>query len=153
VDSFDTQVPSGLNSLALGFVRLYGITGDENYKTKVFKILESQKNLISSYPGAYSTLLRANLLLNKEWHIVLAGNPEIQIYDDLKNELLKKIGSDSFIISAKGTGNESWSLLEGRKDLTKPQVLICNDRSCLLPVYTVEELDQRLKEAGILPIL
>jgi uncharacterized protein YyaL (SSP411 family) len=73
VDSFDTQVPSGLNSLALGFSRIYGITG-----------------------------------------------------------------------------NDFWTLLEGRKDLKQPQVLICNDRSCLLPVYSVDELINRLVEAGII---
>ncbi|MCK5153841.1 MAG: thioredoxin domain-containing protein [Spirochaetales bacterium] len=151
VDSFDTQVPSGLNSLALGFARLYGITGNESYKTRVDKILESQKKLMLSYPGAYSTLLRANLLLNKEWHIVLAGNSNLQVYDQLKNKLLSTLGSDYLIITAKGNGNEFWSLLEGRKELSEPQVLICNDSSCLLPVYSIAELEQRLVEAGILP--
>ncbi|RLD32414.1 MAG: hypothetical protein DRI73_07085 [Bacteroidetes bacterium] len=150
VDSFDTQIPSGLNSLALGFARLYGITGNESYKTKVEKILESQKDLMLSYPGAYSTLLRTNLLLNKEWHIVLAGNPELQVYDQLKNMLLKSLGSDYMIITAKGGGNELWALLDGRKDLTQPQVLICNESSCLLPVYSATELHKRLIEAGIL---
>ncbi len=153
IDSFDTQVPSGLNSLALGFARLYGITGNKSYKTKVGKILETQKNLMLSYPGAYSTLLRANLLINKEWHIVLAGDSNLQIYNQLKNKLLKYLGSDSLIITAKGKGNELWTLLEGRKELTQAQVLICNENSCLLPVYSVEELDQRLREADILPIL
>ena len=151
VDSFDTQVPSGLNSLALGFARLYGITGNKSYKNRVEKILGTQKKLMQSYPGAYSTLLRANLLLSKEWHIVLAGNPELEIYKQLKDTLLKSIGSDYLIITAKGNGNELWALLEGRKNLVQPQVLICNDRSCLLPVYSVDELDKRLIEAGILP--
>ena len=151
VDSFDTQVPSGLNSLALGFARLYGITGNESYKIKVEKILESQKNIMMSYPGAYSSLLRANLLLSKEWHIVLAGDTELKTYDQLKNKLLKSLGSDYLIITAKGEGNKLWSLLEGRKDLNQPQVLICNDRACLFPVYSVEELNRRLIEAGILP--
>lgn len=150
VDSFDTQVPSGLNSLALGFARLYGITGNESYKIKVEKILESQKNLMLSYPGAYSTLLRANLLLNKKWHIVLAGNPELEEYNQLKNMLLKTLGSEYMIITAKGRGNELWALLDGRKDLTEPQVLICNESSCLLPVYSATELHKRLIEAGIL---
>ena len=151
IDSFDTQVPSGLNSLALGFARLYGITGNKSYKTRVEKILETQKNLMLAYPGAYSTLLRANLLKNKEWHIVLAGDSNLQIYNQLKMELLKSLGSDYLIITDKGQGNELWTLLEGRKDLTQPQVLICNENSCLLPVYSVEELDQRLREARILP--
>lgn len=151
VDSFDTQVPSGLNSLALGFARLYGITGNKSYKTRVEKILKSQKNFMLSYPVVFSTLLRANLLLNKEWHIVLAGNPELQVYDQLKNKLLKTLGSDYLIITAKGSGNEFWTLLDGRKELTQPQVLICNERSCLLPVFTVDGLQNRLVEAGILP--
>jgi len=151
VDSFDTQVPSGLNALALGFARLYGITGIEGYKSKIEKILGSQKELISSYPNAYSTLLRANLLLHRTWHIVLAGDPKMPSYNQLKNKLLSSLGSDYLIITARGKGNESWPLLQGRKELTEPQVLICNDRSCLLPVYSLEDLDRRMKESGIIP--
>ncbi len=151
VDSFDTQVPSGLNSLALGFARLYGVTGNVAYKNRVESIIGSQKELISSYPGGYSTLLRANLLLDRKWHIVLAGDPEKMIYSQLKSRLLSFLGSDYPVITAKGSGNELWVLLQDRKELIEPQVLICNDKSCLLPVYSVEELDRRLVEAGILP--
>jgi uncharacterized protein len=150
VDSFDTQVPSGLNSLALGFARLYGITGNKEYLDSVRQILLSQKDLLNSYPGAFSTLLRANLLINKEWHIVLAGNPDNPVYKQLKNKLLRSLGSDYPIITTKGDGNETWALLQERKELTDAQVLICNDRSCLLPVYSVQELESRLFDAGII---
>lgn len=151
IDSFDKQVPSGLNSLALGFARLYSITGDGIYKNRVESIIGSQRDLFTSYPGGYSTLLRASLLLNRKWHIVLAGNSEKLIYKQLKNKLLSSLGSDYPIITAKGSENESWVFLQGRKDLIEPQVLICNDKSCLLPVYSVDDLDKRLTEAGILP--
>ncbi len=151
IDSFDTQVPSGLNSLALGFARLAGITGNVSYRTRVEKILRSQKELMLSYPSAYSTLLRANILLNREWHIVLAGSPEKNEYKQIKKLLLRLLGSDYLIISAKGTGNESWPLLQDRKKLSDPQVLICNNNACLLPVFSTEELDRRLKESGIIP--
>jgi uncharacterized protein len=151
VDSFDTQIPSGLNSLALGFARLYGITGNKKYRTRVENILNSQKDYINSYPTAYSTLLRAVLVLNREWHIVLAGDSALESYEELKKQLLRTLGSDYLIITTKGMGNETWPLLQGRKDLTEPQVLICNETSCLLPAYSVSELDKRLADAGILP--
>lgn len=151
IDSFDTQTPSGLNSLALGFARLYSITGESEYKVRVDNIIGSQRELLTSYPGGYSTLLRANLLLSRKWHIVLAGNSGKLIYTQLKARLLSLLGADYQVITTKGSGNESWTLFKDRKDLTEPQVLICNDRSCLLPVYSVTELDKRLVEAGILP--
>ena len=135
--------------MALGFARLYSITGNIMYREHAERVVGSQKEFLNSYPRGLPTLLRTNLLLSRTWHIVLAGNPELPKYKELKDRLLYLLGPDYPLITASGEGNESWVLLEGRKGLDMPQVLICNDKVCLLPVENPFELESRLIDAGI----
>jgi len=40
---------------------------------------------------------------------------------------------------------EKWSEREGRVGVTQPQLLVCREGSCLLPAYTVEEAEKRIR--------
>jgi len=146
IDPYDGQIPSGQSALALGFSRLYGITGNKEYFQRVREIIDSQDQSYQGHPHYLTTLLRAQALLETPWHIVLAGGGPG--YDDLKGELLKVVGPEYLVISAQGGGD--WPILENRRDLGSPQVLICNDTSCLLPAYSVEQVLGRLRTAGII---
>jgi hypothetical protein len=47
-----------------------------------------------------------------------------------------------------GCADQPWHCLEGRRDLDRPQVLVCRGTTCRLPAFSADEVATALAEAS-----
>jgi uncharacterized protein YyaL (SSP411 family) len=140
---FDGPAPSGQNALALGFVRLWQLTGEARWRGLAEGILAASATPLQRAPQGLSTLVCAQqLLAHGAVELVVAGPPAEA------EELLRLARIlapwEARIVPAWSAPD--WPLLEGRRDLTRPQTLVCVGQHCLLPALSAEELLARLRE-------
>ena len=144
-DSMDSQIPSGQNALLLGFSRLYLITGRDEWRRYSKGIIENQADLFSKIPPQFSTMLQALIMNKKGLHAVITGDPDDPGFMKLKKHLLLSSGADFPVITASSSACKDWAALEGRRNISDVQVLICSSTSCFSPVSDTEGLSKMLE--------
>jgi uncharacterized protein len=142
--AFDGSVPSG-NAMATQFLlRLYHLTGTEDYLKRVEKVLHSYYDAMESQPFGFAHMLCAlDLYLNKPKEIVVVGKRD----DPATAELIKEIHSlylpnKTLQLADPGEPLEKISpLLEGKRQVDdKPTVYVCHNFTCSQPVTNREAL-------------
>jgi hypothetical protein len=143
----DNAWPSGQNSLALGFVKLWNITGEEKWKSLAEGVFKTTSAVVAQAPSACSTLLTAWLQLQRG-HLtaVIAGPSDHQRTRELLTACRRSIIPGMAIIPVDTCKAHAWASLEGRTELTEPQALICLGTVCLAPAKTVEDVLLRLAQ-------
>ena len=145
----DNAWPSGQNSLALGFVRLWNITGQKIWKERAEGVFTSSATIAMQAPSACSTLLTAWLQLGRgQLTAVIAGDLTHPLTRDLLAACRRSVLAGLTIIPVASCREQTWECLEGRRDLKDPQALICIGTSCLAPAKSVAEVEQRLAEVA-----
>ncbi len=145
----DNAWPSGQNALALGFVRLWNLTGANKWKELAEGVFNTAAGIVSQAPSACSTLLTAWLQLSRG-HLtaVIAGDPALAQTRDLLAVCRRSVIPGLTVVPIATCRDRTWDCLEGRKDLSEPQALICLGTTCLAPAKTVADVQERLATAA-----
>ncbi len=141
---FDNAYPSGNSAMALGLVRLWSVTGEKKYQEEASKTVKAIAQVASRAGISLGTILTAHLHLQRgQVTLVVAGE------GDKKAELLAACRQNTLLASVVDVSkakDESWSCLEGRKEITEPTVLLCVGQVCLKPIKDVAELAKELEK-------
>jgi uncharacterized protein YyaL (SSP411 family) len=143
----DNAWPAGQNSLALGFVRLWNLTGAGRWRALAEGVFSATAAIAGQAPSACATLLSAWLQANRG-HLtaVVAGDAADQRTRALLAACRRSTIAGLAIVPVAACRGEAWECLEGRKELAEPQALICVGSGCLAPAKTVAEVAARLAE-------
>ncbi len=130
----DNAYPSGIHSLALAFVRLYAITGNNKWKEQAEGIFGIQAEMCSKASTACATLLMAYLEYQRG-HLtaVVTGDPQEKTYQSLLNAVYRNDIAGLTPMQVPLLEGRSWPALEGRSDISDLNVFVCIDQRCLVP--------------------
>lgn len=133
----DNVIPSANSVMAQNLQKLGLLFDDEFYLTKASAMLKAVLPRIKTYGSAYSNWCIQ--LLNEVYginEIAITGNP-----DNVKQELTKRYIPNKILL---GGTKSNLPLLKGKQsDETK--IYICRNKTCQLPVLTVDEAVQYIK--------
>ncbi len=147
-ETTDNAAPAGQNSLALGFIRLWNITGSGRWRAFAEGIFSASAETALQAPSACATLLTAWLQAGRGHLVaVVAGNEDDPATRALLACCRRATLPGLAVVPVARCAGEAWSCLEGRRDLTAPQALICLGHACLAPATTVAECEERLAAA------
>jgi uncharacterized protein YyaL (SSP411 family) len=141
---FDASVPSGNAMATQLLLRLYHMTGNEDYRERGEKVLRSYYEAMESQPFGFAHLLCAlDFYLSHPQEIVAVGDRQ----DPATRELLAMIHSlylpNTTLQLASGTDalEKLSPLLEGKIQIQgKPTVYVCQNFTCSAPVTSWQEL-------------
>ena len=138
-DYYDNAVPSGNSQMAHNLYRLGRLTGEDRYTQRAERMLSALAVAVQRYPTSFAGWgLTALLMEHPERELVVtgsgAGEAARQFLSDYRPGLL--------IVAAE---HDRWPipLLENRY-LSELRFFVCENRSCQLPVSTVEAARQLL---------
>ena len=146
---FDASIPSG-NSMATHLLlRLYHLTGREDYLKRAEAVLRSYYDVMMSQPFGFAHMLCAlDLYLRKPKEIVVIGNRDDTNVAELVNRIHSVyLPNKSLQLAGPHQSLEKISpLLQGKTQLDgKPTVYVCHNFTCSAPVTNWEELKPLLE--------
>ncbi len=148
-EATDNAWPAGQNALALGMIRLWNLTGSGRWRALAEGIFSASSASATQAPSACATLLAAWLQAGRGNVLaVVAGDEGDQATRDLLACCRAATLPGLAVVPLARCRAEAWSCLEGRRDLTAPQALICLGTACLAPATTVAECAARLAAAA-----
>ena len=123
-ETYDGAIPSGNSVMAYNLVKLWQITGQEEWLPCVERQMKFLSATAENYPAGQSFFLLANLILeNPPEHVVCV----LKTKEDLKElEAKQSEGADILVLSEE---NVSYPILNDKTTL-----YICREKSCLPPV-------------------
>jgi uncharacterized protein YyaL (SSP411 family) len=141
---FDASVPSGNAMATQLLLRIYHMTGVEDYRERGEKVLRSYYEAMESQPFGFAHMLCAlDFYLSQPQEIVVVGDRQ----DPATRELLAMIHSlylpNMTLQLASGTDalEKLSPLLEGKIQIQgKPTVYVCQNFTCSAPVTSWQEL-------------
>ena len=146
---FDGSIPSGNAAAALLLLRLYHLTGKEDYLQRAEKLLRCFYDAMENQPFGFAHMLCAlDLYLNKAKEIVVVGKRGDSETTELLNEIHGHYLPDKLLqLVAPDESLEQISpLLQGKKPVGgKPTVYICQNFTCSDPITTREKLRAALE--------
>jgi uncharacterized protein len=146
---FDASIPSG-NSMATHLLlRLYHLTGREDYLKRAEAVLRSYYDVMMSQPFGFAHMLCAlDLYLRKPKEIVVIGNRDDTNVAELVNRIHSVyLPNKTLQLAGPDQSLEKISpLLQGKTQLDgKPTVYVCHNFTCSAPVTNWEELKPLLE--------
>ena len=146
---FDASIPSG-NSMATHLLlRLYYLTGREDYLQRAETVLRSYYDAMLSQPFGFAHMLCAlDLYLRKPKEIVVIGKREDANVAELVNRIHSfYLPNKTLQLAGPDESLEKISpLLRGKTQLDgKPTVYVCHNFTCSLPVTSWEEIKPLLE--------
>ena len=151
IEEFDGPSPAGQHALGIAFARLYTVTGRSEWKDKADSLLSARAYIGSVAPAAAASLVRLASIRIEPFTFVVAGPGGVPETKELLKETRRLTGPDMMMVAADQAaeaGVTDWAELEGRVGLEQPQLLVCREGSCLLPAFTVKEVQERLERIG-----
>jgi uncharacterized protein YyaL (SSP411 family) len=141
---FDASIPSGNAMATQLLLRLYHLTGNENYQTKAEKVLRSYYDAMESQPFGFAHMLCAmDSLLQGVKEIVVVGNPG----DAGVQEMITEINSTYLpnkvlqLATPDTPLAEISPLLQGKTQVDgKPTAYVCQNFTCSAPATSAREL-------------
>ena len=141
---FDASVPSGNAMATQALLRLFHMTGNDDYRSRAEIVMRSYYDAMESQPFGFAHMLCAlDLYLKPAKEIVLVGDQD----DPRTQEIVKQIHScylpnKALQLISPATSLETVSpLLSGKTQLDdKPTIYVCHNFTCSAPVTTWAEL-------------
>ena len=141
---FDASIPSGNAMATQALLRLFHMTGNDDYRTRAETVLRSYYDAMESQPFGFAHLLCAlDLYLNPAKEIVLIGDQD----DPRALEIVKQIHACYFpnmtlqVVSPAMSMDTVSPLLRGKTQVDKkPTIYVCQNFTCSAPVTTWMEL-------------
>ena len=141
----DNAWPGGEAQLALGFVRLWNVTGANRWRALTEGILSAAADTAIRASASSITLISAWRQLRRgQITAVVCGDVALPETQALLRATRQLTDPHLAIIPLASCTTYEWHCLEGRRDLTTPQVLICTATSCQAPAFTPSEVAARL---------
>jgi uncharacterized protein YyaL (SSP411 family) len=149
-ESYDGPTPSGSSVAVLNLIRLYALTGDEDFRSTAEKALKFFGDDVERAPSGHTTMLVAlDLLLNGVREIVVSA-PNAKAVEEMKAEVFRNFIPDKAVLAATRDTyrelSELSSLLNGRKPTSKARAFVCQNFTCKLPAYSPAALKAQLEE-------
>lgn len=150
VSAFDGAVPSGNGTLVGVLARLAYLTGTSDDRERAERILNAFAGIIAQQPIGHCTLLSGSLLLDRPVQVVVIGDaddPERQAMHDVAlgapvpEIVVQTFGCDE-------TPGEGHPAAGKRAENERATAYVCVDRTCRLPVTTVDALREELAPAN-----
>ena len=146
---FDASIPSGNAMATQALLRLFHMTGNDDYRTRAETVLRSYYDAMESQPFGFAHMLCAlDLYLNPAKEIVLIGEQD----DPRTLEIVKQIHgcylpNKTLQVITPATSPETVSpLLQGKTQVDdKPTVYVCHNFTCSAPVTSWAELKPLLE--------
>ena len=147
---FDASIPSG-NSIATQLLlRLYPITGNEDYRTRAEVVLRSYHDAMASQPFGFAHMLCAmDQYLHPAKEIVVVGNRDDSRTVDLIREIHRFYLPDKILqLFPPDSPPENVSpLLRGKHQIDgQPTVYVCENFTCSAPATSWQELKLLLEK-------
>jgi uncharacterized protein len=146
---FDGSIPSGNAMATQLLLRLFHITGDDDYRKRAEKVLRSYYDAMESQPFGFAHMLCAlDFYLNKPKEVVLVGKkgePETAalVQEIHKHYLPNKVLQ---LVDPNESLEKISPLLQGKSQIGgKLTVYVCSDSTCSSPVTNWAELKQLLE--------
>jgi uncharacterized protein YyaL (SSP411 family) len=145
---FDASIPSGNSMATQLLLRLYHITGTQDYLKRAETTLRSYYDAMTSQPFGFAHMLCAlDLYLRKPKEIVIVGRREDPVTDELlkgihslylPNKTVQLVGPDEPL-------EKISPMLQGKTQLDgKATAYVCQNFTCSRPVTTWEDLKSLL---------
>jgi uncharacterized protein len=146
---FDGSIPSGNAMATQLLLRLFHITGDDNYRKRAEKVLRSYYDAMESQPFGFAHMLCAlDFYLNKPKEVVLVGKQSAPETAALVQEIHKHYLPNKVLqlVDPNESLEKISPLLQGKSQIGgKPIVYVCSDSTCSAPVTSWTELKQLLE--------
>jgi uncharacterized protein YyaL (SSP411 family) len=134
IEVHDNVIPASNSVMAKNLFRLSYLLDRPQYLNFAKKMLDLVSGSIAEYPSGYSNW--SQLLLNlsgTHFEVAIVGENAIGILNEFQKNYLPNV------IFCAGTSENNMPLLQHRFVSGKTLIYICQDKSCMLPVETVEE--------------
>jgi uncharacterized protein YyaL (SSP411 family) len=145
---FDASVPSGNAMATQLLLRLYHMTGNDDYRQRAEKVLRSYYDAMESQPFGFAHMLCAlDFYLSQPQEVVVVG----ALQDPATRELLAMIHSRYLpnltlqLVSGDHREANPSPILEGKVQIQgKPTVYVCQNFTCSAPATNIQELESLL---------
>jgi uncharacterized protein YyaL (SSP411 family) len=138
-DLYDNALPSGNSQMANNLYRLGRLTGEDVYTDRAVAMIESMRGALTRYPSSFAGWGATALLLRQpERELVVTGTGARQAA-----EKFLSVYRPGLLIVASEYDRPDIPLFTNRY-LSELRFFVCENRSCRLPVSTVDEARQLL---------
>lgn len=140
VEMSDNVIPSGNSVMAQNLHKLASFYGNTHFANIADRILQSVEKSMIGYPEGYGHF--ADLYLRKAMgapEIVITGSEALQYKKDLKEKYLPNF---LWAVSYKG---DDLPIFANRFEEDKTQVFVCQNKTCQLPVDTIEKAEDQIE--------
>ena len=141
---FDASIPSGNAMATQLMLRLYHLSGNDQYRSSAEKVLRSYYDTMESQPFGFAHLFCAlDLYLEGAKEIIIVGNPADADLKALMAEVSSLYLPNKVVqLAAPGTALAEISpLLQGKTQIDgRATVYVCQNFTCSAPVTTAGEL-------------
>jgi uncharacterized protein YyaL (SSP411 family) len=150
-DYFDNAIPSGNSVAALVLQKLSLLTAETSYQTYALSILRNTKQFMSRYPNAFGFMLSSlDFYLSEPKEIAIAGSADSHEVRLFLEAIYSRFLPNKVVAAAESNDPaavEAIKLLAEKTAIDdKPTVYVCRNYTCLAPVTTAEQLEERLRE-------
>jgi uncharacterized protein len=147
--AFDGSIPSGNAMATQLLLRLFHITGDDDYRKRAEKVLRSYYDAMESQPFGFAHMLCAlDFYLNKPKEVVLVGKRSEPETAALVQEIHKHYLPNKVLqlVDPNESLEKISPLLQGKSQIGgKLTVYVCSDSTCSAPLTNWAELKQLLE--------
>lgn len=134
IEVHDNVIPASNSVMAKNLFRLSYLLEQPGYLQIAQKMLGLVSGNMADYPSGYSNWAQLMLdLTDTHFEVAIVGENAINLMNELQKHYLPQV------IFCAGTTENNLPLLQNRYVSGKTLIYICQDKSCLLPVETVEE--------------
>jgi hypothetical protein len=141
IEIHDNVIPASNSVMAKNLFRLSYLLEKPDYLNIVNKMLSLVSVNMTDYPSGYSNWSQLMLnLTGNHFEVAIAGENAINLLNELQKNYLPQA------IFCAGTKESDLSLLQNRYVSGKTLIYICQDKSCLLPVESVNEVIEIIRK-------
>ncbi|MBK6426885.1 MAG: thioredoxin domain-containing protein [Blastocatellia bacterium] len=145
----DNATPSGNSSAAWGLLRLSALLGNLEYRDRAETVLEAVGGALGRYARAFGHALCAlDAMVSTSIEVAIVGDPADEAARALAREARRRYVPGMVVAGASPDDSESAAMIPVLHDRGlvdgKPAAYVCQDRTCGLPVTTVEALAEQL---------
>ena len=134
IEIHDNVIPSSNSVMAKNLFRLSWLLDKPDYLNIAHKMTDLVRGNVENYPSGFSNWSQLILNLNEShYEVAIAGENAKSLLKELQKHYLPQV------IFCAGPSEYGLPLLKGRLVPGKTLIYICQNKSCMLPVETVEE--------------
>lgn len=143
----DDQGPAGTSVHIENLLRLYQITLNKKYQERAEFLLKFSENLLLAYPLAscYHALEYLRFVDKNKKRLIICLDDKQTLCAELKTFFAKNYQENSVIVWKNDPKLEQMlPYLKEYPSLPKSAIYVCDEKSCLAPCHTMEELERIL---------